>query len=77
MGADLDLFAIGNSGLGLLRGAEEDRLSTSFDKLPTELKQLLTVPRVLMLSKSSRVSPVHRSVYMDFWVFISLMTMAI
>ncbi|WP_201554369.1 NAD-glutamate dehydrogenase [Psychrobacter sp. 72-O-c] len=66
MGADLDLFAIGNSGLGLLRGAEEDRLSTSFDNLPTELKQLLTVPRVLMLSKSSRVSPVHRSVYMDF-----------
>ncbi len=64
--ADLDLFAIGNSGLGLLRGAEEDKLSESFDRLPKELKQLLTEPRVLMLSKSSRVSPVHRSVYMDF-----------
>lgn len=33
-GADLDLFAIGNSGLGLLRGAEEDKLSESFDRLP-------------------------------------------
>ncbi|MGM8909411.1 NAD-glutamate dehydrogenase [Psychrobacter sp. 1U1] len=64
--ADLDLFAIGNSGLGLLRGAEEDKLSESFDRLPKELKQLLTEPRVLMLSKSSRVSPVHRPVYMDF-----------
>jgi len=63
---DLDLFAIGNSGLGLLRGAEEDKLSTSFSKLPKVLKQLLTEPRVLMLSKSSRVSPVHRPVYMDF-----------
>ncbi|MFP3366558.1 NAD-glutamate dehydrogenase, partial [Pseudoalteromonas sp. SIMBA_148] len=26
----------------------------------------MTEPRVLMLSKSSRVSPIHRSVYMDF-----------
>ncbi|MDE0490070.1 NAD-glutamate dehydrogenase [Psychrobacter sp. A3] len=64
--ADLDLFAIGNSGLGLLRGAEEDKLSESFSQLPNVLKQLLTEPRVLMLSKSSRVSPVHRPVYMDF-----------
>ncbi|HCI77074.1 MULTISPECIES: NAD-glutamate dehydrogenase [unclassified Psychrobacter] len=64
--ADLDLFAIGNSGLGLLRGAEEDKLSESFSQLPKVLKQLLTEPRVLMLSKSSRVSPVHRPVYMDF-----------
>ncbi|AMN67579.1 NAD-glutamate dehydrogenase [Psychrobacter sp. P11G5] len=64
--ADLDLFAIGNSGLGLLRGAEEDKLSESFYRLPKELKQLLTEPRVLMLSKSSRVSPIHRPVYMDF-----------
>ncbi|MGO2363598.1 MAG: NAD-glutamate dehydrogenase [Psychrobacter sp.] len=62
----LDLFAIGNSGLGLLRGSEEDKLSQSFSQLPKVLKQLLTEPRVLMLSKSSRVSPVHRPVYMDF-----------
>lgn len=64
--AELDLFAIGNSGLGLLRGAEADKLSGSFSQLPKVLKQLLTEPRVLMLSKSSRVSPVHRPVYMDF-----------
>ncbi|GAA0314408.1 NAD-glutamate dehydrogenase [Psychrobacter aestuarii] len=63
---DLNLYAIGNSGLGLLRGSEEDVLSESFSKLPTVLKRLLTEPRVLMLSKSSRVSPVHRPVYMDF-----------
>ncbi|WP_367111911.1 NAD-glutamate dehydrogenase [uncultured Psychrobacter sp.] len=65
-GDDLDLFAIGNSGLGLLRGSSEDTLSKSFNELPSNLKQLLTEPRVLMLSKSSRVSPIHRPVYMDF-----------
>lgn len=65
-GSDLDLFAIGNSGLGLLRGAAEDTLSKSFDELPRDLKKRLTKPQVLMLSKSSRVAPIHRPVYMDF-----------
>lgn len=63
---DLNLYTIGNSGLGLLRGATEDTLSESFSQLPKALKQLLTGPRVLTLSKSSRVSPIHRPVYMDF-----------
>ena len=63
---DLELYAIGKSGLGLLRGSDEDTISESFHQLPTKLKHLLTEPRVLMLSKSSRVSPIHRSVYMDF-----------
>ncbi|MGP4714270.1 MULTISPECIES: NAD-glutamate dehydrogenase [unclassified Psychrobacter] len=63
---DIDLFAIGNSGLGLLRGSSEDTPSESFNSLPANLKALLTEPRVLMLSKSSRVSPIHRPVYMDF-----------
>ncbi|MBP6496021.1 MAG: NAD-glutamate dehydrogenase, partial [Psychrobacter sp.] len=64
--SDLDLFSIGNSGLGLLRGGSEDQLSKSFDELSSNLKRLLTAPQVLVLSKSSRVSPVHRPVYMDF-----------
>ncbi|MFZ3144541.1 NAD-glutamate dehydrogenase [Psychrobacter glacincola] len=64
--SDLDLFSIGNSGLGLSRGSSEDQLSKSFDELPSNLKRLLTAPQVLVLSKSSRVSPVHRPVYMDF-----------
>ena len=63
---DLNLFSIGNSGLGLLRGGSEDSLSESFSQLPKDIKKLLTGTRVLMLSKSSRVSPIHRSVYMDF-----------
>ena len=63
---DLNLYSIGNSGLGLLRGGSEDNISESFSQLPKDLKKLLTGPRVLMLSKSSRVSPIHRPVYMDF-----------
>lgn len=65
-GSDLDLIAVGNSGLGLLRGVTEDTRSESFAQLPDNLKSLLTIPRVLLLSKSSHVSPVHRPVYMDF-----------
>ena len=35
---DLDLLAIGNSGLGLLRGDEEDKVSKSFSQLPKIFK---------------------------------------
>ena len=65
-GADIDLIAVGNSGLGILNGITEDQRSQSFAQLPDKLKDLLTIPRVLLLSKSSQVSPVHRPVFMDF-----------
>lgn len=65
-GADIDLIAVGNSGLGILNGIKEDQRSESFAQLPDSLKNLLTIPRVLLLSKSSHVSPVHRPVFMDF-----------
>ncbi|WP_227429309.1 NAD-glutamate dehydrogenase [Psychrobacter sp. I-STPA6b] len=63
---ELELYSVGDSGLGLLRQGAENKRSESFHQLPNELKQLLTVPQVLLLSKSSHISPVHRSVYMDF-----------
>ncbi len=62
----VDIFTVGNSGLGLLRGSSEDKLSESFNKLPSDIQQLVTEPRVLILSKSSHVSPIYRPVYMDF-----------
>ncbi|WP_131668967.1 NAD-glutamate dehydrogenase [Psychrobacter pygoscelis] len=64
--ANIDLVSVGNSGLGILKGSSEDKRSESFAQMPDELKQLLTIPRVLLLSKSSHESPVHRPVYMDF-----------
>ncbi|WP_230660050.1 NAD-glutamate dehydrogenase [Psychrobacter sp. I-STPA10] len=63
---ELDLYSVGGSGLGLLRQGLEDKRSESFHQLPNSLKNLLTVPQVLLLSKSSHISPVHRAVYMDF-----------
>ena len=63
---ELNLISVGGSGLGILKGASEDARSESFAQMPDNLKKLLTIPRVLLLSKSSHVSPVHRPVYMDF-----------
>ncbi|MBS9779757.1 MAG: NAD-glutamate dehydrogenase [Moraxellaceae bacterium] len=63
---DFDLFTVDGSGLGILREEREHQISSSFSQLPTHLKKLLIEPRVLLLSKSSHVSPIHRPVYMDF-----------
>ncbi len=61
-----ELYSVGGTGLGLLAGQQEDTLSESFHRLPETLKHLLTLPRVLLLSKSAHLSPIHRPVYMDF-----------
>lgn len=61
-----ELYSVGGTGLGLLAGQKHDTLSESFHRLPDELKHLLTLPRVLLLSKSAHLSPIHRPVYMDF-----------
>ncbi|MDO5769680.1 MAG: NAD-glutamate dehydrogenase [Psychrobacter sp.] len=63
---DIELIAVGGTGLGMLKGSNENSRSESFTQLPDKLKRLLTIPRVLLLSKSSHLSPVHRAGYMDF-----------
>lgn len=60
------LYSVGNSGLGILRGDTADARSESFYRLPDNLKQRLTDPRVLVFSKSGHSAPVHRSAFMDF-----------
>lgn len=74
LGEDAELYSVGGSGLGVLRGLSEDSLSQSFHRLPRELKGMLSLPRAILLSKSRHESPVHRPVYMDFWVFINTMS---
>ncbi|WP_323842878.1 NAD-glutamate dehydrogenase [Moraxella sp. Pampa] len=66
LGEDAKLYSVGGSGLGVLRGVSTDTLSQSFHRLPGQLKHLLSLPRVILLSKSRHESPVHRPVYMDF-----------
>ncbi|MDO5091155.1 MAG: NAD-glutamate dehydrogenase [Cardiobacteriaceae bacterium] len=61
------LVAVGGSGLGLLRNdGEPDRPSQSFQELPEVLRDMVLAPQAVLLSKSSRISPVHRKAHMDF-----------
>ncbi|MDO4776100.1 MAG: NAD-glutamate dehydrogenase [Cardiobacteriaceae bacterium] len=61
------LIAVGGSGLGLLRNdGEPDQPSQSFQELPENLRDMVLAPQALLLSKSSRISPVHRKAHMDF-----------
>ena len=57
-----------DSGLGLLTDNSNDanKRSDSFHQLPKSLRALIHKPQILLLSKSSHLSPVHRPVYMDF-----------
>lgn len=57
-----------DSGLGLLTEDNDDanKRSESFHQLPNFLRALIHKPQILLLSKSSHLSPVHRPVYMDF-----------
>lgn len=66
LGQKAKLYSVGGSGLGVLRGPSDDVLSQSFHRLPSDLKSLLSMPRVILLSKSRHESPIHRPVYMDF-----------
>ena len=61
------MIAVGGSGLGLLRNdGEADQPSQSFRELPAALRERVLGPQAVLLSKSSRISPVHRHAYMDF-----------
>lgn len=62
----VEIYSLGNTGLGLLRDNSEEKLSDSFHQLPPALRSLANKPQVLLLSKSRNLSPVHRPVYMDF-----------
>jgi glutamate dehydrogenase len=54
-----------DSGLGLLREVTPDSLQRSATPLPEELSRFLHQREILILSKSSRRSLVHRPVHMD------------
>lgn len=64
----IEIYRLSDTGLGLLTDTSdsEDKRSDSFHQLPQALRALVNEPQVLLLSKSSHLSPVHRPVYMDF-----------
>ena len=60
-----ELRAVAGSGLGLLRGELPDQSSKSFASLPLEIRQLAREKRLLVITKASRRSTVHRPGYLD------------
>lgn len=60
-----ELRSVTGSGLGLLRSDRPDQSSKSFAGLPLEIRHLAREPRLLVITKASRHSPVHRPGYLD------------
>ncbi len=56
-----ELLAIPDSGLGILQG----ETTKSFSRLPKEIRRLASVPNILVITKASRRSPIHRPSYLD------------
>jgi glutamate dehydrogenase len=59
------LHAVDGSGLGILRH-ESAVASTSFPRLPAEVRSLARTPQPLILTKANSRSTVHRPQYLDY-----------
>ncbi len=64
-GADA-LQVVPGSGLGILRGSDNERLSASFAALPPEARAYARVKDLLLVTKSNSRSTVHRPGYLDY-----------
>ena len=60
-----ELLSVAGSGLGLLRSELPDQSSKSFASLPPEIRRLAREPRLLVITKASRRSTIHRPGYLD------------
>ncbi len=58
------LIAKPGSGLGILRS--DQRISSSFDKLPPEVRAKAREPKLLVLTEANSRSTVHRPAYLDY-----------
>ncbi len=63
-GEDLSLRPVMGSGLGVLRGDEEQ--STSFRKLPVPVRERARDAKLLVLAKANSKATVHRAAYLDY-----------
>ncbi len=55
-----------DSGLGIFRNTHVDHVSQSFTQLPAVVRSEARVPSLLVITKSTAQSPVHRPVHMDY-----------
>ena len=67
-GGDLQLMAVPDTGLGILRDASVsvfEGMLRQFSALPPDIQQFVRLPRLLMVTKGNRRSTVHRPVHLD------------
>lgn len=60
------LRVIADSGLGIFRGTHVDHISHSFAQLPADIRSEAREPNLLIITKSTAQSPVHRPAHMDY-----------
>ena len=60
------LTSVPDSGLGILRQAEQKPVSHSFAQLPPEVRRLARAPNVLNVTKANSRATVHRPAYLDY-----------
>ena len=63
-GEELSLRAVPGTGLGILRGDQDQ--STSFQQLPPAVRARAKEKKLLVLAKANSKSTVHRSAYLDY-----------
>ena len=61
-----ELTAVEGSALGVLRGKPSGK-SASFSKLPREIRQLVSEPSMLIITKANTRSTVHREGHLDYF----------
>ncbi len=66
-GRKIQVSVAGDSGLGVLRDPERvlDRQLHDLASMPSEVRAFVGQPDLVMVTKSSRMSTIHRSVHMD------------
>ncbi len=65
-GSKLQLFGVKGTGLGLLRERDDGTASRSFANLPPKLQTLAKSKRLLVITKGSHRSMIHRPGHLDF-----------
>ncbi len=60
------LRLVPGSGLGIFRDSSETHLSQSFSHIPPQLRTLARAPTLLILTKSTARSTVHRAAHLDY-----------
>ena len=60
------LRVVADSGLGIFRDTQANHVSQSFAQLPASTRRKVREPSLLIMTKSTAQSPVHRPAHMDY-----------